>query len=83
MDVAGGVKVALEKIERCHCDLMLFDVALPDGDEVQLFKRFASRSYGARAYDEWTRECRRDAEPPNSEQRTFSKSLSIPTACCF
>jgi hypothetical protein len=34
--VAGGVKVAEEKIRKRTYDLCLFDVTLPDGDGVDL-----------------------------------------------
>ncbi len=39
VDVAGGVKVAEEKLAKRTYDLALFDVALPDGDGVDLLKR--------------------------------------------
>ncbi|MGO9838026.1 MAG: sigma-54-dependent transcriptional regulator [Polyangiaceae bacterium] len=45
VDVAGGVKVAEEKIKRRAYDLCLFDVTLPDGDGVELLERLrASKS---------------------------------------
>ncbi len=39
VDVAGGVKVAEEKLKKRSYDLCLFDVALPDGDGVELLER--------------------------------------------
>ena len=42
VDVAGGVKVAEEKLAKRTYDLALFDVALPDGDGVDLLKRIRS-----------------------------------------
>jgi DNA-binding NtrC family response regulator len=39
VDVAGGVKVAEEKIKKRAYDLCLFDVTLPDGDGVELLER--------------------------------------------
>ncbi len=39
MDVAGGVKVAEEKLAKQSYDIALFDVALPDGDGVTLLQR--------------------------------------------
>jgi DNA-binding NtrC family response regulator len=45
VDVAGGVKVAEEKIKKRAYDLCLFDVTLPDGDGVELLERLrASKS---------------------------------------
>ncbi|MBI5535863.1 MAG: sigma-54-dependent Fis family transcriptional regulator [Deltaproteobacteria bacterium] len=38
VDVAGGVKVAGERLARRSYDVALFDVALPDGDGVSLLK---------------------------------------------
>src|ERR1700689_3993715 len=38
VDVAGGVKVAEERLKKRSYDLCLFDVALPDGDGLQLLK---------------------------------------------
>lgn len=38
VDVAGGVKVAEEKLKKRSYDLCLFDVALPDGDGLDLLK---------------------------------------------
>ena len=43
VDVAGGVKVAEEKLKKRSYDLCLFDVQLPDGDGV-----VAPRSSSAR-----------------------------------
>ncbi len=39
VDVAGGVKVAEEKLRKRTYDLCLFDVQLPDGDGVELLQR--------------------------------------------
>ncbi|MCC6559298.1 MAG: sigma-54-dependent Fis family transcriptional regulator [Polyangiaceae bacterium] len=39
VDVAGGVAVAEEKLARRSYDIALFDVALPDGDGVELLQR--------------------------------------------
>src|SRR5208282_4024274 len=39
VDVAGGVKVAEEKLKKRTYDLCLFDVMLPDGDGVELLQR--------------------------------------------
>jgi len=39
VDVAGGVKVAEEKLKKRSYDLCLFDVSLPDGDGVELLER--------------------------------------------
>ena len=44
MDVAGGVKVAEEKLKKRTYDLCLFDVTLPDGDGVELLERHARRA---------------------------------------
>jgi DNA-binding response OmpR family regulator len=38
VDVAGGVKVAEEKLKKRSYDLCLFDVALPDGTGLDLLK---------------------------------------------
>lgn len=38
VDVAGGFKPAKEKLEKCSYDIALFDVALPDGDGVELLE---------------------------------------------
>ncbi len=38
VDVAGGVKIAEERLKKRSYDLCLFDVALPDGDGLQLLK---------------------------------------------
>ena len=38
VDVAGGVKVAEDKLKKRAYDLCLFDVALPDGDGLQLLR---------------------------------------------
>jgi two-component system, NtrC family, nitrogen regulation response regulator NtrX len=39
VDVAGGVKVAEEKLKKRTYELCLFDVQLPDGDGVELLQR--------------------------------------------
>ena len=39
VDVAGGVKVAEEKLRKRSYDLCLFDVMLPDGDGLELLRR--------------------------------------------
>jgi DNA-binding NtrC family response regulator len=39
VDVAGGVGVAEEKLQKRSYDLALFDVSLPDGDGVHLLER--------------------------------------------
>jgi DNA-binding NtrC family response regulator len=39
VDVAGGVAVAEEKIRKGNYDVVLLDVALPDGDGVELLSR--------------------------------------------
>ncbi len=39
VDVAGGVKVAEEKLKKRSYDLCLFDVSLPDGDGLELLSR--------------------------------------------
>src|SRR6185437_3686323 len=39
VDVAGGVAVAEEKIQKRSYDVALFDVSLPDGDGVKLLER--------------------------------------------
>src|SRR5277367_444012 len=38
VDVAGGVKVAEEKLKKRSYDLCLFDVTLPDGDGISLLQ---------------------------------------------
>jgi DNA-binding NtrC family response regulator len=38
VDVAGGVKVAEDKLKKRSYDLCLFDVALPDGDGISLLQ---------------------------------------------
>src|ERR1700722_4544437 len=38
VDVAGGVKVAEEKLRKRSYDLCLFDVTLPDGDGLELLQ---------------------------------------------
>src|SRR5579883_2269747 len=42
VDVAGGVKVAEDKLKKRAYDLCLFDVQLPDGDGVELLQRLRS-----------------------------------------
>ncbi|HVY48029.1 MAG TPA: sigma-54 dependent transcriptional regulator, partial [Minicystis sp.] len=39
VDVAGGVRVAEDKLQKKSFDIALFDVSLPDGDGVELLKR--------------------------------------------
>jgi DNA-binding NtrC family response regulator len=39
VDVAGGVRVADEKLKKRAYDLCLFDVTLPDGDGLSLLER--------------------------------------------
>jgi two-component system nitrogen regulation response regulator NtrX len=39
VDVAGGVRVAEDKIQKRSYDLALFDVSLPDGDGVELLTK--------------------------------------------
>ncbi|MFO0552136.1 MAG: sigma-54 dependent transcriptional regulator [Polyangiaceae bacterium] len=39
VDVAGGVRVAEERLAKTSYDLALFDVALPDGDGVSLLEK--------------------------------------------
>ncbi|MEO9142246.1 MAG: sigma-54 dependent transcriptional regulator, partial [Polyangiaceae bacterium] len=39
VDVAGGVKIAEEKLKKRSYDLCLFDVNLPDGDGLELLQR--------------------------------------------
>ena len=39
VDVAGGIKVAEDKLKKRTYDLCLFDVMLPDGDGVELLER--------------------------------------------
>jgi DNA-binding NtrC family response regulator len=39
VDVAGGVRVAEERLRRGNYDVVLLDVALPDGDGVELLER--------------------------------------------
>src|SRR5215469_6382654 len=49
VDVAGGVKVAEEKLKKRTYDLCLFDVMLPDGDGVELLERMrAGKAFPAR-----------------------------------
>src|ERR1700709_1965469 len=43
VDVAGGIKVAEEKLKKRSYDLCLFDVALPDGDGVELLERIRAQ----------------------------------------
>jgi DNA-binding NtrC family response regulator len=50
VDVAGGIKVAEEKLKKRTYDLCLFDVMLPDGDGVELLERMrAGKASTARA----------------------------------
>src|SRR3989442_14399392 len=39
VDVAGGIKVAEDKLKKRAYDLCLFDVTLPDGDGIELLQR--------------------------------------------
>lgn len=39
VDVAGGIRVAEEKLAKRSYDIALFDVALPDGDGISLLER--------------------------------------------
>jgi DNA-binding NtrC family response regulator len=39
VDVAGGIRIAEEKLAKRSYDIALFDVALPDGDGVSLLER--------------------------------------------
>ena len=39
VDVAGGMRVAEEKLSKTSYDIALFDVALPDGDGVSLLQK--------------------------------------------
>src|SRR5262245_38063991 len=43
VDVAGGISVAEDKLERGSFDLVLLDVALPDGDGVKLLEGLRAR----------------------------------------
>ncbi len=43
VDVAGGVKIAEEKIKKRTYDLCLFDVTLPDGDGLDLLQRIRAQ----------------------------------------
>jgi DNA-binding NtrC family response regulator len=47
VDVAGGVKVAEEKIRKRTYDLCLFDVQLPDGDGIELLQRLRAAKVDA------------------------------------
>ncbi|HLK39966.1 MAG TPA: sigma-54 dependent transcriptional regulator [Polyangiaceae bacterium] len=49
VDVAGGVKVAEEKLRKRSYDICLFDVTLPDGDGVDLLQRMRSPKEGGSA----------------------------------
>jgi DNA-binding NtrC family response regulator len=46
VEVAGGVKVAEEKLRKRSFDLCLFDVQLPDGDGVDLLQRLRGGKEG-------------------------------------
>ena len=39
VDVAGGFAVAAEKLAKCNYDIALFDVALPDGNGIDLLEK--------------------------------------------
>ena len=43
VDVAGGVKIAEEKLKKRSYDLCLFDVTLPDGDGLDLLQRLRNQ----------------------------------------
>jgi len=43
VDVAGGIRIAEEKLAKRSYDLGLFDVALPDGDGVSLLERIRAQ----------------------------------------
>jgi DNA-binding NtrC family response regulator len=43
VDVAGGVRVAEEKLAKKSYDIAMFDVALPDGDGVSLLERIRTQ----------------------------------------
>ncbi len=47
VDVAGGVKIAEEKIRKRTYDLCLFDVQLPDGDGIELLQRLRAAKVDA------------------------------------
>ena len=42
VDVAGGVKIAEERLGKRTYDMVLLDVSLPDGDGVSLLERLRS-----------------------------------------
>jgi len=46
VDVAGGVRVAEEKLEKKDYDLALLDLELPDGDGISLLERIRTRGAG-------------------------------------
>jgi len=39
VDVAGGIRVAEEKLAKRAYDLLLLDIALPDGDGIEMLTR--------------------------------------------
>jgi DNA-binding NtrC family response regulator len=47
VDVAGGVRIAEEKIRKRTYDLCLFDVQLPDGDGIELLQRLRAAKVDA------------------------------------
>src|ERR1700722_16103374 len=52
VDVAGGIKVAEDKLKKRAYDLCLFDVMLPDGDGVELLSRMrAPKGAGGQGID--------------------------------
>ena len=63
VDVAGGVKVADEKLKKRSYDLCLFDVQLPDGDGTRSARADPRREErGARHHDERARDDRHRGE---------------------
>src|SRR5215208_5020053 len=49
VDVAGGVRVAKERLEKKSYDVLLLDVALPDGDGIELLARLRAAGNDAQA----------------------------------
>ena len=52
VDVAGGFKVAEDKLKKKTYDLCLFDVMLPDGDGVELLQRIRAAGLDTIAADD-------------------------------